>query len=76
MQQFTTNNDEIVQELKKKAANYSQLKAEILGKLGGVRNFLDGMDLELMGEYKVVKTAVDSLPILEELEIVIERIEK
>ncbi len=76
MQQFTTNNDEIVQELKKKAANYSQLKAEILGKLRGVRNFLDGLDEEFIQSYKTTRAAAESLPILEELERIIERIEK
>lgn len=76
MEEFKSNNDEIVRELQKRAANYSELKAEILGKLGGVRNFLDGMDLELMGEYDVVKKAVAALPILEELEEIIRRIEK
>ena len=71
-----TKLDEIVDEYAKRASQYGQLKAEILGKLNGTRNFLDGMDLELMGEYDVVKKAVAALPILEELEEIIRRIEK
>ena len=76
LNQYKAENEKILNELRQKAANYAQLKSEILGKLQGTRNFLDGMDLELMGEYKAVKAAVASLPILEELERIIQRIEK
>ena len=65
-----------LQTVKQKAANYSILKANIVGKRQGILNALEGLDEELINKYKSTRTAKESLAILDELILLMHDLEK
>jgi len=64
------------QTVEQKAANYSILKANIVGKRQGILNALEGLDDEFINKYTSTRTAKESLPILDALIRLIHDLEK
>lgn len=64
-----------LQKVVKRAANYMQLKAEIIGTIRAAETFLNGVSEEDIQKYKAYRDAASDLESFRKLEKIIERLE-